>query len=63
MIPGEELDASSAKVVYPRRLSRNDEIKECLSTKGKVRIKHCILLNQNQLPNTGIINSMNRIEP
>jgi len=36
MIPGEELDTSSAKVVYPRRLSRNDEIKELLSTKDKV---------------------------
>ena len=43
-IPGEELDTSGAKVVYPRRLSKNDEIKECLSTKEKVRTKHSILL-------------------
>lgn len=42
MIPGEELDTSSAKVVYPRRLSRNDEIKELLLTKEKVTMKCCI---------------------
>ena len=44
MIPGEELDTSSAKVVYPRRLSSNDEIKECLSTKEKVTMEHCTLI-------------------
>lgn len=41
-IPGEELDTSSAKVVYPRRLSKNDEIKECLSTKEKVTINEAL---------------------
>lgn len=38
MIPGEELDTNSAKVVYPRTLSKNNEIKECLSTKEKVTL-------------------------
>ena len=44
MIPEEELDASSAKVVYPRRLSKNDEIKECLSTEEKVTINEALYL-------------------
>ena len=39
MIPGEELDTSSAKVVYPRRLLRNDETKGHLSTKVNVSMK------------------------
>ena len=42
MIPGEELDTGSAKVIYPRRLLRNGEIKGCLSTKEKVSVKHCV---------------------
>lgn len=41
MIPGEELDTSSAKVVYPRK---NDEIKESLSTKEKVTINKALYL-------------------
>jgi len=48
-IPGEELNSSSAKVIYPRRLSKNNEIKEGLSTKERVRTKHYILLKSQVL--------------